>query len=308
MRRLRAAARLRLAKTPPSSALATKLLREAVACVTGWGSPQLGAELVAAAPKLRLVAHSAGSVKPFVSDALWARGIRVTSAAAAIAVEVAHFTFALITLGAKNVWEMNRRVRAGGWGWEGSLCRELCGATVGICGAGQVGRRVLGLLSMNPPKRVLLYDPFVSATEAKRLGARKSSLEKLLRASDVISLHVPLVAATRHLLNAKRLALIRDGATLINTARGALIDEAALISELRRGRFRAFLDVTDPEPPVADHPFRWLPNVFLTPHIAGSVAEGRLRQGDLVTEEILRFLRGGRLRYEVRKEQLDRIG
>ena len=122
------------------------------------------------------------------------------------------------------------------------------GITVGIIGAGEVGRRVLALLS-HFQVRLLLADPFVSADQAAALGAEKRELEALFAESDVVSVHAPNNDQTRHMVNAERLALLRDGAILINTSRGPLVDQEALVAELHRRRIWAFIDVTDPEPP-----------------------------------------------------------
>ncbi len=304
MQRLRRVARVRQVANDDWK----NCLRDADACITSWGSPPLEAELLAVAPDLQFAAHAAGSVKPIVTKDLWRRRIRVSSAAAAIAVEVVQYTYALMILGAKRIWEVNQRVRDGQWGETRGLPRELCGLSVGIVGAGVVGRGVLELLKQFPPKRVLLFDPFVSAAQSKRIGAIKSSLDTLLRRADIISLHAPSLPQTRHLLDARRLRLIRDGAQLINTARGTLIDEFALARELETKRFFACLDVTDPEPPARNHPFRKLPNVLLTPHMAGCVADGRARMGALAVEELIRYFSGKRLHHEVRQKDLLRRG
>jgi phosphoglycerate dehydrogenase-like enzyme len=127
-----------------------------------------------------------------------------------------------------------------------------------------------------------------------------------LERADVVSLHAPDNPATRQMLNAERLARMKDDALLINTARGSLIDEQALIEELARGRFFAFLDVTDPEPPAADSPLRRLPNVVVTPHIAGCI-ENCNQLGELAVEELRRFFAGQPPIYQITPELLERI-
>ena len=144
-----------------------------------------------------------------------------------------------------------------------------------------------------------LYDPFVSAHEARGLGVEKAELEPLLAWSDLVSIHAPSLPETRHLLDARRLGLLRDGAVLINTARGALIDQQALIGELETGRISAVLDVTDPDVLPEDSPLYALPNVLLTPHIAGALGNERQRFGRLVTNEIERFIRGEPLQHAI---------
>ena len=139
------------------------------------------------------------------------------------------------------------------------------------------------------------------------LGAEKVELDELLRRSDVVSLHAPSLPETQHLLDARRLALLRDGAILINTARGALVDGDALAAELVAGRIDAVIDTTDPEILPADSPLYELPNVFLTPHIAGAMGTETQRMADLALDEIERLAKGEPLAHEVRREDLARI-
>lgn len=282
------------------------LLPEADACITSWGVARLDADVIAAAPRLKAMAHMGSSVKRFVSDALWDRGIRVTSAGAALAVDVAETTLGLMIVGMKRVWPLARHVRAGGWrDTEWWPSRELFRKEVGIIGASNVGRHVIQLLESFDVD-VLLYDPFVPDKEADEMGVEKVDLEELLRRADVISLHAPAKPDTIHMLNAERLALMKDNALLINTARGALIDEEALVRQLEKGRFFAFLDVTDPEPPPADSPLRRLENVVVTPHAAGCI-EDCSRMGEMAVEELRRYFAGEPAIYQITRDMLHRV-
>jgi phosphoglycerate dehydrogenase-like enzyme len=267
------------------------LLPSADACITSWEVARLDADVLSAAPNLRAMAHMGGSVRRFVSDALWERGIHVTSAAPALARHVAETTLGLMIVGMKRIWPLGRHVRAGGWRdtpyWPS---RELYGKVVGIVGAGNVGRYVIELLQPFNAQ-ILLYDPFVSEEEAENLGVTLCELDELVRQADVISLHAPAKPDTVHLLNADRLGAMKDDALLINTARGTLIDEEALVKELSKGRLFAFLDVTDPEPPALESPLRRLDNVVVTPHIAGCI-EDCTRMGEMAVEELRRFFAG----------------
>ncbi len=299
---------LPVAPGPVTAEMARDLLRGARACITGWGSPALTANVLAEADTLGLMAHAAGSVKAFVSDALWEKDIRVTSAAPALAIDVAWTTVALMVLARKNVFLLREHIRQGGWkpmpGWPSG---ELYGAVVGLVGASNVGRHVIRLLD-GSGARILLYDPYVSAEEAARLEVKKrESLEDLIRESDIVSLHAPKLPETYHMLNAGNLALMKDHSILINTARGALIDEAALIELLRTRPIFACLDVTDPEPPAPDSPLRTMPNVLLTPHLAGCVGSGLKRLGAAAADEVRRFLAGEPLINEVTREMLPRL-
>lgn len=287
----------------------TARLARADILLTGWGVPMIDGAALARMPRLRAIVHGAGSVKGFLDSAVFERGILVSSAAAANAVPVAEFTVAAVILAAKRVTRFAheyRRHRS-----SGALDLPVPGVggyglTVGVLGASRIGRRVIGLLQ-NLDARILLADPTVAAAEATAIGARLVDVDDLVRASDVVTLHAPSLPATRHLIDARRLAMMRDGATLINTARGALVDTDALTVELVAGRLDAVLDVTDPEPLPADSPLFELPNVLLTPHIAGALGNEVARLGELAVAEIERLATGLPLEYPVHAADLDRI-
>ena len=285
------------------------LLTEARACIMSWGTAPLDAEVVAAAGRLGHLAHMGGSVKRFVSAAVWERGIRVTSASVTLARDVAETTLGLMIVGRKRIWPLGRHVRDGGWRdspvWDRWDARELARATVGLIGAGRVGRSVIGLLA-GFEADILVFDPYLTDEEASHLGVQKVGLHELAERSDVVSIHCPYNERTHRMIDAGVLGRLRDGAVLINTARGGVIDEAALIEELQTGRIFAFLDVTDPEPPAPDSPLRRLDNVVVTPHIAGCI-ENCHRMGELAAEEVRRYLAGEPAINEVTPDMLDRI-
>ncbi len=285
------------------------LLPEADGCITSWGVACLDADVISAAPQLKAMAHMGSSVKRFVSDAFWQRGIHLTSAGIALARDVAETTVGLMIVGQKRIWPLGRHVRDGGWrdspAWDQWFSRELYRKEVGIIGASNVGRNVIELLKPFGPT-ILLYDPFITEDKAAQMGATKVDLATLLQRSDVVSLHAPANAETYQMLNAEGLALMKDDALLINTGRGTLIDEPALVKELSKGRFFAFLDVTDPEPPLADSPLRRLPNVVVTPHIAGCI-ENCNRMGELAVEELRRFFAGEEAVYPITPALFKRI-
>ncbi len=285
------------------------VLAAADACITGWGVARLDADVVAAAPRLGHMAHMGGSVKRFVSGAVWDRGIRVTSAAVTLARDVAETTLGLMIVGRKRIWPLGSHVRDGGWrdssAWDRWDARELHRSTVGLVGAGNVGRHVIELLDPFSVT-VLVADPYLSDDEAESLGVERVELAELMERSDVVSIHAPETDQTRHMLGADLLRRLADGAVLINTARGGIIDEEALIDELATGRIFAFLDVTDPEPPAPDSPLRRLENVVVTPHIAGCI-DNCNRMGELAVEEVRRYLSGEPAVNEIRPDVLDRI-
>ncbi len=278
-----------------STPAARAALAEAEVLVTGWGCPPLEADTLAAAPGLRAVVHTAGSVKGHVTEACWQRGIQVTSAAAANAVPVAEYTLAAILFANKRVLPARdgyRRIRDGGADWQA----RLAGAgnyrrRIGILGASRVGRQVIGLLRPFDLE-VLVSDPFLDPDEAAALGVRPVPLPELFRDSDVVSVHAPSLHSTDGLVSRALLAAMPDGATLVNTARGSLIDQQALEQELVAGRLNAVLDVTTPEPLPAASPLYDLPNVLLTPHIAGSMGNELRRMADFALDELERWTKG----------------
>ncbi|GAB2716632.1 hydroxyacid dehydrogenase [Streptomyces bullii] len=276
--------------------------------ITGWGCPHLDAGVLAAAPKLNAVLHAAGSVRSLVGEALWERGVTVSSAVTGNAVPVAEFTLAMILLSGKDTFDHRERYRRGHtYPTPGETAGTgNLGRRVGIIGASRVGRRLLELLRPFD-LTVLLHDPYVSPAEAAALGTELLSLEDLLRHSDIVSLHAPDIPETHHMLDRDRLALIRDGGVLINTARGALVDHDALTDELVSGRLSAVLDVTEPEPLPAGSPLYQLPNVFLTPHIAGSLGNELERLGAIVADELERLVAGAPPVHEVRHADLARV-
>ncbi|TDE09336.1 hydroxyacid dehydrogenase [Jiangella asiatica] len=276
---------------------ANDTLREVEVLVTGWGAPEVDAAALAAAPELRAIVHTAGTVKGIVDPACWERGVTVSTAASANAVPVAEFTLAMIILAGKDAFATEHRDRY----LRPHDNPESTGnyrRTVGIVGASRVGRRLLELLR-KLDLDVLLSDPFVSPEEARALGATWHDLDEVISLSRTLSLHAPSVPETRHLIDKRRLGLMPDGATLINTSRGALVDEAALVDELTTGRINAILDVTDPEPPAADSPLYTLPNVFITPHIAGSIGNEVQRLGAAAVDELARYVAGQPFEHEV---------
>jgi phosphoglycerate dehydrogenase-like enzyme len=276
------------------------------AIVTGWGTPAITNEMLDLAPGLRYMCHSAGSVRQLLPPSFWLRDIRLATAHEALATSVAESTLALIISGLKSFTLCRALTRKGGWDYSKYAghfpIRELYGMKIGIVGAGKVGRELVRLLR-NFDVEILISDPHLSLTDTDRLRVQKVPLEELLKASDVVTLHAPALPETRHLLGAPELKLLRDGTIFINTARGILVDTKSLIGELQTGRIFAFIDVTDPEPPPADHPFRSLPNVVLLPHITGPMTNGCFRQGHLCVEQLLAFGNNTTVRGEVTREQ-----
>ena len=284
-----------------------RLLDGAVAAITGWGTPPLDETLLAQANSLRLVAHAAGSIRHLVPFAAINEGrLQVTHAAIHIGEAVSEFVMAQVLSFLRHPSELADGMRNNEPWFDlrtRLLGRLLGEQTVGLLGAGYIGRMMMRLFRAFDT-RVLVYDPYLTETQAHAMGVELCALDELLRRSDIVSLHVPSLPETRHMIGPAQLALLKDGALFINTARGAIVDEQALIAELRTGRFTAVLDVYENEPLADDSPLRTLPNAILAPHAAGHSHETYLRQGTSAVEEVCRMLSGESFRHEVTRASL----
>ncbi len=282
-------------------------LHEVEVLFAGWQTPALVAELLDRMPALRAVFYGAGSIKNIVTEAFWERGIPVTSAYQANAVPVAEYTHAAIMLSLKRVWHFERTAQRE-QKWPAYV--EMPGAfrsTVGLVSLGAIGRRVVEKLRLSDIQ-VVAYDPFVNEEVARQLGVRMLPLDELFRTADIVSLHTPWLKETEGLVTGALIETMKPNATLINTSRGAVIRENEMIEVLRRRPdLTALLDVTFPEPPVAGSPLYTLPNVVLTPHIAGSMGEECRRMGAYMVEELDRFLAGQPMKWQITREQAARM-
>lgn len=274
-------------------------LRDADVIFSSWGMPVMDEAFLAAAPRLKAVFYGAGSVKGFVTEAFWRRNIVLCSAWGANAVPVSEFTLAAILFSLKQAFAMNLKIRQTG----AYPCRPQVagayGSTVGLVSLGMIGRLVRERLRPFD-LRVLAYDPFVKPDDAASLGVTMVPLDVLFRECDVVSLHTPWLKETENMITGAMLASMRPGATFINTARGAVVREPEMIEVLRcRPDLTAVLDVTHPEPPPAGSLLYTLPNVFLTPHIAGSMDRECRRMGRYMVEELDRYMTGRPLAWQV---------
>ncbi|MFH8469278.1 hydroxyacid dehydrogenase [Streptomyces sp. NPDC017991] len=285
---------------------ARSLLADVDLLVTGWGCPVLDEEVLRAAPRLRAVVHTAGSVRGHVTDACWERGIEVSSAAAANALPVAEYTLAMVLLAGKQVLERARgfaesRRRDDWLRTPGTVGNYR--STVGILSASLIGRRVVELLRPHDIE-VLLHDPYVSDADAAELGVQRVGLAELFARCNTVSVHTPLLPTTRGLVGRALIDSMPAGAMLINTSRGAVVDQDALTDAVLAGRIRAVLDVTDPEVLPADHPLWNCENALITPHLAGSQGNEWRRLADLALAETARWASGTGFLHPVRRERL----
>ena len=286
------------------------LLPEVEVLLTSWGVPLLDRGALDLMPRLRAVFHCAGTVRSFVTDELWQRGIQVTTGAEANAIPVAEFTFASIVLAGKKAQVLGNASRINRENWSYAADHgELgnIGRTIGVVGFSRIGRRVVQLVQQLQDVTCLVADPYADPAAVAAAGALLVPLEELIPASDVVTIHAPALPETRNMIGAAELAAMKDHATLINTARGSLVDTRALESACATGRIHAILDVTEPEPLPAESVLYDLPNVVITPHIAGSLGTETRRMSDVAISELGRYLAGKGLTAEVLPEHLDLI-
>lgn len=274
-------------------------LYEAELIISGWGAPQMDASFLDLAPKLRAVLYGAGSVRGMVTPEFFARGVRVTSAVAGNAIPVAHYTTATIIFSLKNGWRLMQSRDAWPSGPDRHVAPGTFGPRVGLVGLGAIGRIVhehLRFLDF----RVVVHDPYLSTSQAADMGIELLALDELFASCDVISLHMPLNASTRGMIDGRRIASMPAGGTLINTARGAVIRQDELAEVLvKRRDLQAVLDVTDPEPLPKESGLLTLANVILTPHIAGSQGPECRRLGQMMVDELRRYVAGEPFRWQV---------
>lgn len=268
-------------------------LAEADILFSGWGAPVLDTAFLSAAPRLRAFFYGAGATGGLIHRTAFDRGIVVSSANDINAVPVAEWAFAAIVLSLKNTFHAMRQAYA-----NGAFSRDTPGVrgayrtTVGLVSFGAIAKQLRERLRTLDVS-VLVHDPFLSEADAARWNVRPVALGELFRESDVVSLHTPWLPETEGMITGELIAAMKPDATLINTARGAIVREAEMITALAaRPDLNALLDVTHPEPPPPGSALWTLPNVFLTPHIAGSVGLEPFRMGRFMVDEFHRYRRG----------------
>lgn len=263
---------------------------------------EIDGEVMDAAPGLKVIAQMAVGYDNIDIAAATERGLPVGNTPGVLTETTADFAWALLMATARRVGDAQAYLREGKWQtWEpmGLLGPDLYGATLGVVGFGRIGqafaRRAQGF-SM----RLLYTNPSPRSEEADALGAEYVDMKTLLAESDFVSLHVPLSPETTHLIDAAALRRMKRSALLINTARGPVVDQDALVEALRAGEIAgAGLDVTDPEPMAADHPLAHMENVIVTPHIASASIGARNKMASLTADNLLAGLRGERLPHVV---------
>lgn len=291
-----------------SSELAARL-GDCAGVITGWGTPKFTSEVLAAAPSLRIISHAAGSVKfllPEPPSELFRRGVKLTCATETMSRYVAEHTLGLTIACLRRV-AMFREEMKGTDLWWGTFHDPepdtLIEQRVGLVGLGSISWEFVRLLKPFGCE-LWAYSKHADPARVAAEGIKLVELDDLLANCKVICLFAAVRPDTIKMISRERLKLIQDNAVLVNTARGALLDEEALVEELQTGRFTAGLDVTEPEPPAPDSPLRNLPNVLLSPHVGGPVPSRYWDMAAFAVAELSRFFRGEPLRAEVTEKRL----
>lgn len=286
-----------------------EFLKGATIIITSWNSPEITSSIFSFAPDLKFVMHSAGSIKSIVEKEVMEKGVRVSSCSNVLGKFVAITTLGYILISVKKIFWWNDFIKnTGKWRENEKLMEytdEIVGPDIGIISLSNVGKNLLQFLKVFGEK-IYVYDPYWSEERIKNFGGKKvNTLLELAQKCEIIALCAPLTEETKGMIGKEFFKNMKDGSVFINTARGAIIDENALIEELKKERIFACLDVTYPEPPDETSPLRKLKNVVISPHIAGLVKNGLKELGKFSVEEVLRFIRGEKLENEIIYEKLD---
>ncbi len=295
LRRLRDAGFEVVYREYPSEDELIDLIRDADAVIVR-SKPVVSRRVIEAAGKLKVIARAGVGLDNIDLEAARERGIEVYNAPSAPTESVAELAIGLMIDVLRKISFSDRLMRRGVWAKKKALGRELRGKILGIIGMGRIGQAVARIAHYGFGMRIIYYDVRRCPKDVEEeLRAECVDLETLLKTADIVTLHVPLVPATKHMINEERLRLMKKTAILINTARGGVVDTEALVKALREGWIAgAGLDVYEEEPLPADHPLTKLDNVVLTPHIGANTVEAQMRAGLEVVEKIIGFFTGKR--------------
>ena len=259
--------------------------------LTGWGTPHLPASLWAGGAGPTVVAHAAGSVKKLIDPAVLDQGVAVFSAGGRIAWSVGEYCLAAMLTLARQLPRFHASMQNGEWKPSYLRGHEIAGRPVGILGASSTARALITLLKPFGCD-IVVYDPYLDDARAAALGVRTGSLEEAL-ACPIVSIHVPNVPETVGMVSRKLIEQLPDGAIVVNSSRGPAVDQVALLEHAAQGRIAAALDVYDPEPPALTADELAIPNLLLSPHIAGDTTEGHLALSGYVLADVLAYLDTG---------------
>lgn len=288
---------------------AAEMVGDSDVYVTGWGSPCLERKILDKAPNIKLLTHVGGSVYGYVSPEMWDRGIRVIAGNALMAESVAEGTLAYILSAYRDIPRFSSNVKNGTWRFNGGdpwKNKGLRGKTVGVISYGMVAKNLVRILQ-GFAVNLLVYDIRPIPDEDKiKYGITQVTLNEIFEKSDIVSLHTPLNEQTYHMIEKKHFDLMKDGALFVNTARGAVVDEAAMIEVLNSGRICAALDVYENEPLSVGHPLLSVPNTLLMPHMAGPTYDLRAYTSKALLQESAAYIdRGEELRSEITREMAE---
>lgn len=277
-------------------------LREALhdvdVCICGWYVPQFDGYVLEKAEKLKLIAYMGGSVNGVVSEAMYKKGIRIVAGNEAFARSVAEGTMTYILCSQRRVREYEQDMRRDGWGPWPFFTESLLEKTVGLVGFGAVSYHLVEMLKPFSV-HIKVFSNHLTSADAEKLGVEKATLEEVFSQCDIVSLHCANSPQNYHLVGEHFLKMMRNGALLVNTSRGTVLDEMALARHVCNGRIRAALDVFEQEPPAMDSPLRSAPTVLLQPHLGGPTTDQRPVAARIVIEDVERFKNGLELKYEV---------
>jgi phosphoglycerate dehydrogenase-like enzyme len=293
-------------------AAAISRLSSAEALITTWDTPFLSAETLKQLKSVRIIAHCGGEVKKRFETSLF-RKLTIVNTPEPMAKPTAELGAAFLLYAARNVDHFRDALRRKSnriydqAHITGGAAGSLLGREVGMIGFGRIGRALVELLQ-GFDIRWRVYDPFASRELALGMQVQFDSLDAVLKRSSLLMLTAALTEKTKHLLNKERLAKLQDGTVVINIARGSLVDLTALTKEVKRGRLRCALDVTDPDEPLPiNHPLRNLPGAILTPHIGGGGRRTRGEMADVAMDELQRFFNGEAVHNQVTPRMLSRM-
>lgn len=277
---------------------------------SGWGAVPMDKKALQAMPKLKVVFYGAGSIKKVQTEEMWNKPVRITSASTANAIPVAQYTTSLIQLLLKDFFTLTRKVKENRQN-KMDVYRLTDGfykRKIGIISYSKIGKEVIKNLQYLSENEIYVYDPFYDENFFKERNLIKSSLEEIFEKCDVVSLHSPLLKETEGMVNYQHFSKMKKNAAFINTARGKIINTDDLIKALNeRTDLTAILDVSDPEPLEKNSALYDMDNVILSPHIAGSLGNETLLMGELMYEELARYIESGDLKYEISREAFLRM-
>ena len=277
-------------------------LRGVDIALTGWGTALFDGAVLEGNDRLKLIAHTGGSVTPVMSDEAYDRGIRVISGNEMYAESVAESVIAYALAALRRIPEYLDRTKNGGWYEAGEVWEGLLDQTVGIVGFGMTSRHLLRMGKAFRLKFKLLEKPYLTKEVQEEYGFTTAPLEEIFSTCKIVSLHCGMTKSYYHLVNKRLLSMMPDGSLLINTARGPVIDERDLVEELKKNRIRAVLDVYEEEPLPAESELRCLPNALCIPHMGGPTFDRRWLITMALIDNMEKMLRGEPMPLEITRD------